>query len=353
MRIGFKIRMLLAGPALLGVVACSGGAFSELGEMGKNIIPAIERAIYDTPSDEASRKPSGVLGAPPTRWDVYYANLNQPIAEVVVLDPLGTSRPMGRLLANSVVEHLERAGLGAQRGPKAGTRHFILSGTAELNRDRPEVRYVVLIRWLLSDANGRVIASHAQGVEGSRGDWDMGSPSLLRSVGIGIAEPIAALVRAEIATPPPADPIARGVLMTRIEGLDDANGTVLMAAMATALRRADITIGDDPRQANYVLSGTVALSPGAPGREMVRITWKVAVMDGGEVGNAVQEQDVAAGSMASRWAATSPQIAAAAAKAIQRIFADHARNPVAELPQGSPPDIHLPNVPGRAPPPPP
>ncbi|MCK5444577.1 MAG: hypothetical protein KAI73_03080 [Rhodospirillaceae bacterium] len=344
--------MLCAAIAVLGTTACSsGGALSELGEMGKNIIPAVERAISDPPPDNGG---TGVLGAPPTRWDVYYANLNQPIAEVAVLDPLGTSRPMGRLLANSVVEHLERAGLGATLGPQAGARHFVLSGTAEVNRDRPEVRYVVLIRWLLSDANGRVIGSHTQGVEGSKRDWDLGSPKLLRSVGVGIAEPIAALVRAEMVAPAPADPVSHGVLMTQIQGLGDADGQALMAAMTDALRQADISIGDDPRQANYMLSGHVEHVPAQTlGREMVRITWKVAVMDGAEIGTAVQEQEVAFGSMEGRWDTTSPQIAAAAAKGISRIFADISRNPVAELPLGSPPDINLPAVPGRAPPPPP
>ncbi|MCK5167185.1 MAG: hypothetical protein KAQ66_07690, partial [Rhodospirillaceae bacterium] len=255
--------------------------------------------------------------SPATRWDVYYSNLENAPAEIRVMEPLGTSRPMGKLLANSVAEHLERAGVKASTEPvevdvskinankmnESKNNIFILTGNAEVGVDDPNVRYAVIIRWILSDTFGRVIATHSQGVVGSRQDWDVGDPRLLRSVGVGIAEPMAAMATAEIKPDePPADPLTKGVLMAGINGLSVEDGKILSKGMAKELLIRDILVTEDPRQATYVLGGLVEMVPTTLGMEMARIIWRVGQIDGPELGNAVQEKEVAQGSLGGRWA---------------------------------------------------
>ncbi len=300
---------------------------------------------------------------PATRWDVYYSNLENAPAEIIVMEPLGTSRPMGKLLANSAAEQLERAGIKSTTKPlnvdanktnENNNNIFILSGTAEVGVDDPSLRYAVIIRWILSDTFGRVIATHSQGVAGSRHDWDVGNPRLLRSVGIGIAEPMAVMAMAEIKpAEPPADPLTKGVLMAGISGLSTEDGKILSKGMAKELLIQDILVTEDPRQATYVLGGLVEISSTRPGLEMARIIWRVAEINGPELGSAVQEKEVAKGSLTGRWAEVANPISKAAAKGIARIMADFSKSPITEKPIGSPPAVVLPKVPGRALPPPP
>ena len=308
--------------------------------------------------------PDDVRPEPPaTRWDVYYSNLENAPAEIIVMEPLGTSRPMGKLLAGSVAEQLERAGIKSTTKPididasktnKKKNNIFILSGTAEVGVDSPNLRYAVIIKWLLSDTFGRVIATHSQGVVGSRHDWDVGDPRLLRSVGVGIAEPMAAMAMAEIKpTEPPADPLTKGVLMAGINGLSIEDGKILSKGMAKELLMQDILVTEDPRQATYVLGGLVEISPTRPGLEMARIIWRVAEIDGPELGKAVQEKEVPKGSLTGRWAEVANPISKAAAKGIARIMANFSKSPIIEKSTGSPPPVVLPKVPGRALPPPP
>ncbi len=305
---------------------------------------------------------------PATRWDVYYSNLENAPAEIRVMEPLGTSRPMGKLLASSVAEHLERAGVKSSTEPikvdvskinankidESKNNIFILSGTAEVGVDDPSLRYAVFIRWILSDTFGGVIATHSQGVVGSRRDWDVGDPRLLRSVGVGIAKPMAAMAMAEIKpAKPPADPLTRGVLMAGIVGIPPKDGKILSKSMSKELLIQDILVTEDPRQATYVLGGLVEMVPTTPGLEMARIIWRVAEIDGPELGSAVQEKEVAKGSLNGRWAEVASPISKAAAKGIARIMADFSKSPIPEKPVGSPPQVVLPKVPGRALPPPP
>lgn len=331
----------------------------------QNIISSNNSTSNLTLPSEPRFGPDVAIAEPPTtRWDVYYSNLENAPAEIRVMEPLGTSRPMGKLLANSVAEQLERAGIksstkkleiSTEAIDEPGNENiFILTGAAEINETKEAVRYVVIIRWLLSDVNGRVIATHTQGVNGSRDDWDVGDPRLIRSVGVGIATPMAAMVSAEIKpSTPPADPLTKGVLMAGIGGLSAKNGKIISKAMAKELLQRDILVTEDPRQATYVLGGAVEITPTAKGLELVRIIWRVAEIDGAELGKAVQEKEVAKGSLKGRWDQVAIPISKAAAKGIARIMADFSKTPVMEKPTGGPPSVVLPKVPGRALPPPP
>ena len=127
----------------------------------------------------------------------------------------------------------------------------------------------------------------------------------------------------------------------------------LTRAMKTALRKSDLTVTEDPRQAKFVIQGKVEISAPVNGRQQAKIVWMVNTMDGDEVGKAVQENQVKAGSLNGPWGRIAEIVSNAAVSGIQELFGIESRKSSrrSEPPKfsGSP---ELPQVPGRAPPPP-
>lgn len=292
----------------------------------------------------------------PTRWDAYYAVAEAHRAHVVVVPPEGTTVPMAKLIARYVVENLKKQKISAEIGdgtPSRG-RHFILTGVAEENFNDPRVRYRRVMRWLLSDAGGRVIASHAHGVEGTEDEWDFGSARLLEAIGINAAGPVAQLVLVETKATTPIDPLRRGLLVEQVTGLAPIDAKLLTAAVKNALRSSDVLVTGDARQAAFRLAGQVLTTPADAGAVHVRVTWIVSTMDRQELGRAVQENQIKAAQIQGGWGDLAPRVGQAAALGVEHVFgvrpgpAPGASNRA----QGEPPRIILPGEAGRAPPPP-
>lgn len=293
-----------------------------------------------------------------TQWETYYAETDKPRAHVVVEPPTGSTVPMSKLVAEYVVDHLTKRKISAVVGrniPGQG-KHFVLTGAIEENIGEGQEKYPYIIRWSLSDSQGRLISSHAEGVNASRQEWDFGSPRLLNSIGLSTAGPVAQMVLAESKTKTPIDPLRQGLLVENLTGLKSENADLLTREVRKALRKADVQVTGDPRQATFRLGGDVVVTPdvGAAGYENVRIVWRVMTMDYVELGNAVQENRLLVGEMSRDWSAMVPKIAAAAAIGVEHVFG--ARSGPApgavNRAKGAPPEIVLPGVPGRAPPPP-
>jgi len=119
------------------------------------------------------------------------------------------------------------------------------------------------------------------------------------------------------------------------------------------MRKLDLTITEDPRQAGYEVVGWVTAGPPVNGRQQARVVWVVNTLDGCEVGKAIQENAVIAGSLDGEWRLIDYIVSEAAAQGIEKLFpnkpnlgtnfgsaTDFTRNP------------NLQQVPGRAPPPP-
>lgn len=292
-----------------------------------------------------------------TRWDAYYAVSDAPRAHVVVVPPEGTTVPMAKLIARYVVEHLKKHNISAQIGdgaPGQG-RHFILTGVAEENFTDPRVRYRRVLRWLLSDAGGRVIATHAQGVEGAEQEWDFGSARLLEAIGINTAGPVAQMVLVESKAAMPLDPLRRGLLVEAVTGLGPEDARLLGEAVKDALRGTDVLVTGDARQAAFRLAGQVETTPtGAGGMLNVRIVWAVSTLDHRELGRAVQENQISAAQIQGGWGDLAPRVGEAAALGVEHVFGSHPGPApgAANRARGEPPTIVLPGEPGRAPPPP-
>lgn len=142
-------------------------------------------------------------------------------------------------------------------------------------------------------------------------------------------------------------------LVRTVRGAPGDGNKALALAIGAALRAKDLTVTEDPRQAGYEVVGKVDVGPPVNGRQRARITWAVNTMGGQEVGKAVQENIVAAGSLDSSWGRVAILVSSAAANGIQQLF-DTPRPRY--TPVGAVPDFpkipDLPRVPGRALPPP-
>jgi len=292
------------------------------------------------------------------QWETYYADTDKPRAHIVVEPPLGSTMPMSKLVAEYVVDHLIKRKISAVVGknkPGQG-KHFVLTGVIEENQGRGQRKYPYIIRWSLSDSQGRLISSHAEGVNATQREWDYGSPRLLNSIGLSTAGPVAEMVLLESKTKTPVDPLRQGLLVENLKGLSPDRADLLTREVRKALRKADVQVTGDPRQATFRLGGDVVITPDADsqGYENVKIVWRVMTMDYVELGNAVQENRLRIGEMQNNWPVLVPKVAAAAAIGVEHVFGTRSGPaPGADnRAKGAPPEIVLPGVVGRAPPPP-
>ena len=141
-------------------------------------------------------------------------------------------------------------------------------------------------------------------------------------------------------------------LIRPVVGAPGNGNESLTAALKSALRDRDLTISEDPRQAGFIIDGQVDLGEPVNGRQYVKISWAVNTVTGEEVGRAVQENTVVAGSLDGEWGQVAEVVSQAAVRGIQDLFGDAADQTGARVPLPDFPDVDLPAIPGRAPPPP-
>lgn len=142
-------------------------------------------------------------------------------------------------------------------------------------------------------------------------------------------------------------------LIKPVIGAPGNGNEALTAALKSALRDKDLTISEDPRQAGFIIQGNVDTGAPVNGRQYVRIIWRVNTVTGEEVGKAVQENTVVAGSLDGEWGHVAEAVSYAAVRGISDLFSDADAHLTSREPLPDFPDVQLPSVPGRAPPPPP
>ena len=156
-----------------------------------------------------------------------------------------------------------------------------------------------------------------------------------------------------VADPPPVSWGRPAFLIKAVKGAPGDGNKALTRAMKTALRKSDLTVTEDPRQAKFVIEGRVEISAPVNGRQQAKIIWVVNTMDGDEVGKAVQENAIKAGSLNGTWGRVADIVSSAAITGIQELFGiekkqSFRRNREAKFSNRT----DMPRVPGRALPPP-
>ncbi len=262
----------------------------------------------------------------------------------------GPPLPMARLLSQSVADELNRYDVPASTDMNA-VGPYVLKGRTVPNLTDPKIPFIVLIHWSLIDRAGKAVGTHVQGVEGSRWQWEYGDPRIIRTAGKKAAKAFATMIHGNDDIVMPLEMHRAGIVVAQVEGAPGAGNEALTKAIIAALRDAELAITEDPRQAAFVLRGTVSVDPPTEGRQKVRIDWTVATFDGTRVGRATQENLVPEASLAGDWEAMAPLAAASAVEGIRVVLQSPAKGPRGRPVPPMPPPEKLPQVPGRAPPP--
>jgi len=264
----------------------------------------------------------------------------------------GTAIPMAKLLANAVAENLEKRDIPATAQTKKPSR-YILKGRAEYDPNVKEKPFVALIHWTLVGDNNEPIGTYVQGVKGTPVQWEFGDPRIIRRIGNNAAKPIAAMIRNDTDATQASRRRGGALLVRAVRGAPGEGNQTLTEAMKISMRNADFNVTDDPRQAGFVLTGVVTVTPVAGNQDRVRIAWSISTVDGIEMGVAIQENRVPGGSLASEWGAVAGAIATAAVDGLVQILEGSRRTARTDTPV--PPRIppNIPRLPGRALPPPP
>ncbi len=138
------------------------------------------------------------------------------------------------------------------------------------------------------------------------------------------------------------------ILIKTVDGAPGDGNQALMLAIKQALRVRDFMVTEDPRQAVFLIEGRVEIAPPANGRQQAKVVWTISTVSGGQVGRAIQENTIPAGSLNGAWGQVATMVANAAADGVEELFGrPSTRRAQAVVPPAPP----LPLVPGRAPPP--
>jgi len=281
-----------------------------------------------------------------------------PLVEKGVVDGLwvaplsGTTRPMADLLSKSIVQQLERYDIIASSGEKVPS-NFILEGKVRINDNDPTVPYVILIDWTLYDRNGVKERDFSQGVEGSRWEWDYGSPEVIREVGEGVAKHLATVVGLTRKIKQVAEaPSLLGRDGLWIENTVNAPGDgaqSLPRAIRFRLIAKGVTLARDKNKAKYVLFSRVDLSAPRNNKQTVKITWRVKNAKGRQIGQAVQKNAVPTGIFSGKWGRMAGLVATAAVDGIVNILNIGENSLGGLLPGLKPLGIKIPNGNGEQP----
>jgi hypothetical protein len=245
-------------------------------------------------------------------------------ARGVFVQPLdGVSRPMSKLLADSVVEGFLVRGIRATTNPDANSR-YRLKGAARINKDDPSLPYVVLITWTLFDYAGNRVGSEVEGVFGSRRDWDFGSPEVIAEVGENAPEIISAMIgedeKIKEKEQQPMKPQLAGVWINPVTNAPGDGNRSLSRAIKAVIQGDGIPLAQERRFAEFVLDGNVHVGDPKNDLQRVEIVWTVSTTDRREIGRATQKNLVEAGTFSGAWGEVAAIVAEAALEGIQGVL---------------------------------
>jgi len=248
-------------------------------------------------------------------------------ADVAVNPVYGTSIPMSKLLAQSVVERILSYDIVAYSDDK-GTSQYILDGWVELSADVPAGTARRQIKWVLSTRDGKSAGIHYEPVTGNAFEWDYGSPKVIREIGERTAGAVAKMMLGEEAQIQPGTKMQTGLWVKPITDAPGDGNFSLTRSIAFALGDAGVVLVKDKELAAHILKGQVRLDSPESGQQKVEIIWTVADLDGNEIGQARQRNKVPAGTFDGRWGQSAVMISMAAVSGIRNLLLVQAKKPL-------------------------
>jgi len=200
--------------------------------------------------------------------------------------------------------------------------NYRLFGRLGLSGPHDETATVTAL-WRLYDAKGRIVGERKVQLDAAAADWDAAKPGPIERLAVLSADGLAPLIEeaapVEAAAPPGA--AHTSIAVGKVTGAPGDGGTALAAAVATVLKRLDLTIVEDHGKADLLVDGEVTVSPTKGSQQHVKITWHVRRKDGAEIGTVGEENDVPDGMLEGSWGDVAYSVAIAASDGLAQLIA--------------------------------
>src|SRR5690348_16121950 len=183
----------------------------------------------------------------------------------------------------------------------------------------PDGRATIRVTWELHNAVGAVVGSTSSGTVADAGAWQRGDDKLAATLAAPVAPAVAKLIQGDVS--PPQGGLNPVVALRPVAGAPGDGDRSLTRAMNSALERANLTLAATPSdKKDFVVAGTVEVSPANGQQQQVKVTWVLLRPDGSEVGRVKQENAVPAGSLDGAWGDVAYAVAGAAAPGVRRLI---------------------------------
>jgi hypothetical protein len=272
------------------------------------------------------------------------ALLKIPGTAAVAIAPIkGSPRPIAAGLGPAMADALLKRDIPAT--DKTTSRNsYHLYGVLTESRPR-DGKSEITAQWRLQDARGRTVGEHRARAEAETGEWLAGHQGQIERLAALSAEGIASLLQDEPAgtaapaLPPvtpsrataarPAEPAVSAadrsarvrVAIGKLSGAPGDGSASLKAALATVLKRQELTIVEGGGKSDMQIDGEISVAPARRDTQHIKIVWRVRRSDGTEIGTVGQENDIPRGLLDGPWGDVAYSVAIAAGDGIAQLVA--------------------------------
>ena len=266
--------------------------------------------------------------------------------------PPAAASKLGAAVASALVKHDIPAS-----DRTTNLTSYLLYGRLVAQRPRAG-QETIAAHWQLQDAAGHLVGERITRLEAPAKTWETGADAVIAQLAEASAAKIAPLLADE---PPPGAAAAAGqseaasraettagkaeatarkagkaeiaaakteqagrprVAIRPVSGAPGDGAKSLANAIATILKRQDLTVIDDANaKADVILDGQVTIAPVKPDKQHVKIVWHVRRADGAEIGTVGQENDVPKGMLDGPWGDVAYSVAIAGADGLMQVIA--------------------------------
>lgn len=180
-------------------------------------------------------------------------------------------------------------------------------------------RATIRVVWELHNAAGAAVGSTSSETVADSAAWQRGDDKLAAALAAPAAPALAKLIEGDVA--PPQGGLNPVVALRPVAGAPGDGDRALTRAMSAALTRANLTLAAAPSdKKDFVVAGTVEVSPPKGPNQQIKVTWLLLRPDGSEIGRVKQENAVPAGSLDGPWGDVAYAVAGAAAPGVRRLI---------------------------------
>jgi hypothetical protein len=267
-------------------------------------------ACQPLPHPFAADKPSAALIAVPD-------NINIAVMPIEG-EPHATAGKLATAISQEFLKHNIPA---SDQSPNKAS--YQLDGRIEQRPDQPG-KSLVIVYWRLRDPRGQIVAERTDKLAAPTQDWQSGSDEPVAQLAAAGADAMAVRLVGE---PPKEEkqqkqqPVGRPrVAVRKVSGAPGDGNTALATSLAAVLKHQDLELVDAAKgKPDLAVDCDVKLDPVKDGKQHVKIVWRVARPDGGEIGQVAQENDVPRGQLDGAWGDIAYTVAMAAESGIMQI----------------------------------